>query len=195
MWAGGHTTRGAETDDEAGGMRRLLRRDLAGLVLVEFVHRFVALVALVGIALHAIAHSGDVNASITMATVMLLALAYLALAFRIRLGADALRRDLYLLEASCDFGTDKSERFGALESRHPYRSREQGHRPKAANGSSPAQGLRFAPHVAIAALAGGLTLALATGGNLLSSAPRSAAREAVNAALQCGVAPDARAAP
>lgn len=101
---------------------RRLRRDLRGLSILEYAQRLVAIGALVGIALRTIVHTHDARTTISLVTVVLLALAYLALAFRIRLGAELVRRDLWLLEASEELERAEARRVDATASVHPYRS-------------------------------------------------------------------------
>lgn len=99
---------------EMEATRRHLRRDLRGLDFLESAQRIVAIAALVAIALHAIVHSDDAVTTISLTTLVLLAISLLALAFRIRRGAELVRRDLWLLDAADDLDVDARV--------HPYRS-------------------------------------------------------------------------
>lgn len=132
--------------------REHLLDDLRGLSVLDFAQRFIAIGALVAIAVHAIVASPDDSARVEIGLVLTLALAFLALAARIRSGADLVRRDLWLLEA-----TEDGRREHHDADAHPYRAMPPPHAPPHPTRRS--RGLRVASVGAIAMLASALTLA------------------------------------
>jgi hypothetical protein len=79
---------------------RRSRRDLDGILALEAVQRSIGLGALVAVAIHAAAVSRDQRASMIICLVVVLALSHLVFAYRLRTGADLLRRDLTLAQAN-----------------------------------------------------------------------------------------------
>lgn len=73
------------------------RRDIRGLFVLESIHRACALVALVGVAVRGALHA-DRRGAIGAGVAVVLSLASLALAFRLRMGQEHLRRDIVALE-------------------------------------------------------------------------------------------------
>jgi hypothetical protein len=92
-----------------------LRSDLRRLVALESVQAALGVGGLVAIALHAVTVSADRDTALLIASATLLALTYLALAFRIRLGQDLLRRDLHVMEFYDELSRSPTPR-------HPYRA-------------------------------------------------------------------------
>jgi hypothetical protein len=97
---------------------RQRRRDLHGLVVLESLQMAAAIGGLVAIAVHDIVISGDLKVSVSIASVLLLALVYVTLSVRIRAGQEALRRELCTMEHRHGIDEDPEE----LDLRaHPYR--------------------------------------------------------------------------
>ena len=135
-------------DAELEARRQLLRRNVRRLGVLELVTRVVGVGSLVGIALHAIVAS---QASMMLAFWLVLGLAYLVAAFRVRVGASLVARELWRLEGEVD-ATRERWRPG-----HPYRELLSS-LPTARHDH--ARGLRIAHTAAVAALASGVTLAV-----------------------------------
>ncbi len=125
--------------------REQLQRDVRGLGALESIQMVIGISVLATIAVRASFANGGV------AIAVILALVYLAMAVRMRLGAESARRELWLLEAR---HPSAPSRTAPDVSDDPYRPmpRETALRP-------PSRGLRIASHAAIAVLATGVTLA------------------------------------
>jgi hypothetical protein len=129
------TTTGAATNANPSAsypsQLRSLRRDLNALVALESLQLAFGLGVLVAISVHSVVVTADrgVAGSILLAT--LLALIYLALAFRIRAGEELLRRDLHDMELcrKLDISAATQRRSSPVGSdHHPYRSSAPDHR-------------------------------------------------------------------
>jgi len=96
--------------------RQQLRRDLRGLVVLELLQRAIAIGSLLAVAGYAAAVA-DRRVAISIALAVVLSLAYLAQAFRIRMGQELIRRDLYALELREELDAGETE-----SQTHPYRS-------------------------------------------------------------------------
>jgi hypothetical protein len=101
------------TPAEADAAVRRARRDLRGLVALERVQIGIAIVLLAAIAVRSRVSAVDTRAAFAISGIVMLALAYLALAVRVRMGQGMLRRELYALEL----------RREPRPPAHPYRSR------------------------------------------------------------------------
>lgn len=159
-----------EADGEVETTRRALHRDLRGLELLEAAQRILAVGLLVGIALRGILESEHVSVKVLLSVALLLALTHLTMAFRIRRGAELVRRELWLVEARQSSESARSASFTAAA--HPYRSRpEELDRPTTRRSRvDRSWGRRIAAYSAFAALASGLTLVSACG-HLVVGAP------------------------
>jgi hypothetical protein len=100
---------------------RWLRRELYAILALEAVERAIGVAALVAIAVHAAVVSQDRRTTTVITMVVILALAHLALAFRLRAGGNLLHRDLLIAEiAFVDREDDAQQpRWG---DGNPYRS-------------------------------------------------------------------------
>jgi hypothetical protein len=94
-----------------------LRRDLRSLVLLEAVQMATGIGALLAIATHAAVVASDIRIAVSIAAVVLLALSYLLLGLRVRVGQELLRRELQTVEQRHE---------PAQEVGHPYRSSASG---------------------------------------------------------------------
>lgn len=94
---------------------RKLRRDLRALVFLESAQTILAVGALLGIAVRAIVLSGNGRTAVSIAAIVLLALSYLALAVRVRMGQETVRRELRELELTREIGM-------AVDREDPYRA-------------------------------------------------------------------------
>jgi hypothetical protein len=90
------------------------RRDLRRLVVLELVQTTLGVGALLGVLLRGVVLGDDRRAALTMVVLGLFAVALLVLAFRVRMGAELLRRDLRSLEG-------RSRATGRVIRVHPYR--------------------------------------------------------------------------
>lgn len=112
---------------------RQLRRDLRGLVALECVHRALAIGPLLAIAIRAVVLTQDRRTAVSIAAVILVTLSYLALAFRLRMGQELVRRELCAIELRDELAEEAAElaRRGQGCS-HPYRAAPViGSRPRA----------------------------------------------------------------
>jgi len=131
--------------------REQLRYDARGLGVLESIQTVIGIGVLVVIAVHAILASQDGGVQTAISCALILALAYLAMAFRMRSGAEIARRELWLMEAG---HPSAPSRIAPDASAHPYRPM-----PREAALPTRSRGLRIESHAAIAALATGATLA------------------------------------
>jgi len=131
--------------------REQLQYDARGLGVLELIQTVIGIGVLVAIAVRAILASQDGGMQTAMSCALILALAYLAMAFRMRAGAESARRELWLMEAG---HTSAPSRTVPDASAHPYRPM-----PREAALPTRSRSLRIESHAAIAALASGATLA------------------------------------
>lgn len=98
---------------------RAVRRDLRGLLWLEWGQMGFALVILVAVATDAVMNEVHTVVALSLGVAVVFAIALIVLAVRVRLGQTLLYRDVYELEARRD------EFAGAA---HPYRSVADGGR-------------------------------------------------------------------